>query len=77
LPKVRDEAIQKEFINHLSIAYGSLMEVETHLQIAFRLHYLDETQLQTALTTTAQIGRMLNGLMNSLNRKVRSTITEL
>jgi four helix bundle protein len=24
----------KEFINHLSIAYGSLMEIETHLQIA-------------------------------------------
>ena len=26
----------REFLNHLSMAYGSLMEVETHLQIAGR-----------------------------------------
>lgn len=35
----------KEFINHLSMAYGSLMEVETHLQIAARLNYVDSLQL--------------------------------
>jgi len=26
---------------HLSIAYGSLAEVETHLQLAQRLNYID------------------------------------
>src|SRR6266700_2890713 len=56
----------KEFLNHLSISYGSLMEVETHLQIAARLHYLEDSQLQTVLNNTAQIGRMLNGLISAV-----------
>lgn len=60
----------KEFLNHLSIAYGSLMEVETHLQIAARLHYLDDDSLQLLLGKSAEIGRMLNGLIQSLNRKL-------
>ena len=30
-----------EFIQHLSIAYGSLTELETHIQIAQRLNYIE------------------------------------
>jgi four helix bundle protein len=60
----------KEFINHLSIAYGSLMEVETHLQIATRLNYLEEPLLHDLLVRSAEVGRMLNGLTQSLNRKL-------
>ncbi len=51
----------KEFINHLSMAYGSLMEVETHLQIAARLRYIDESLLDRLLLLSNEIGRMLNG----------------
>ncbi len=60
----------REFINHLSIAYGSLMEVETHLQIAASLSYINEALLGHLLTRTNEIGRMLNGLMQSLGRKL-------
>jgi four helix bundle protein len=60
----------KEYLNHLSIAYGSLMEVETHLQIAAELDYLDTTLLTILLDKSARVGRMLNGLMQSLNRKL-------
>lgn len=60
----------KEFLNHLSIAYGSLLEAETHLQIAARLHYLENSSLQSLLEKSAEIGRMLNGLMQALNRKL-------
>lgn len=60
----------REFINHLSIAYGSLMEVETHLQIAARLQYLEQSELDKLLLQTNELGRMLNGLMQSLNRKL-------
>ena len=62
----------REFLNHLSIAYGSLMEVETHLQIAARLHYLDDSSIQSLLEKSAEIGRMLNGLIQSLNRKLHA-----
>ena len=39
----------KEHLYHLSIAYGSLMEVETHLQIAARLSYLQDSSLESLL----------------------------
>src|SRR5215469_14432799 len=48
----------KEFLNHLSMAYGSLMEVETHVQIASRLHYLDDSTLDVVLEKTGELGRM-------------------
>jgi four helix bundle protein len=56
----------KEFSHHLSIAYGSLMEVETQLQIACNLGYLPAGKLQQLLTNTAEVGRLLNGLARSL-----------
>ena len=40
---------RKEFLNHLSIAHGSLAELETHLQIAERLHYLNSDTVQSLL----------------------------
>ena len=60
----------REFLNHLSIAYGSLMEVETHLHIATRLRYIDDSALDVLLSKSSQIGRMLNGLIQSPNRKL-------
>ena len=37
---------RKEYLHHLSIARGSLMEVETHLQIAVRLTFLERDQVR-------------------------------
>ncbi|MDQ6601728.1 MAG: four helix bundle protein [Chloroflexota bacterium] len=56
----------KTFAHHLSIAYGSLSEVETHLVIAQRLHYMDVAQFQDLMDQAAEIGRLLNGLMRRL-----------
>ena len=62
----------KEFLNHLSIAYGSLMEGETHLLIAYRLNYIERSSLESLLDKCAEVGRMLNGLVSALNRKLSS-----
>ncbi|HXG85017.1 MAG TPA: four helix bundle protein [Pyrinomonadaceae bacterium] len=43
----------KEFIHHLSIAYGSLMEVETQLQIAANLNYLKQSDVDKLLEQSA------------------------
>lgn len=56
----------KEYIQHLSIAYGSLAEFETHIQIAERLNYHDAKQSINLIKKTSEIGRMLNGLRKSL-----------
>ncbi|MFH1562901.1 MAG: four helix bundle protein [Nitrospirota bacterium] len=65
----RERQYTKEFLQHLSIAYGSLAELETHLEISWRLNYIDEKSLNGLLAKTAEIGRMLNGLRKSLVRK--------
>jgi four helix bundle protein len=58
-----------EFIQYLSIAYGSLAELETHLQIAQRLNYSNIGDSDQLLEKTAEIGRMINGLRRSLQDK--------
>ena len=57
-----------DFLRHLSIAYGSLLETETQLLIAKRLRYLGDTNLEEVMKQTAEVGRLLNGLMASLSQ---------
>jgi len=52
-----------EYTQHLSIANGSLKELETHLMIAGRLKYCAENETAPALEACAEIGRMLSGLI--------------
>ena len=55
-----------DYLRHLSIANGSLMELETHLLIACRLGYLTEAEAKPAFALTAEVGKMLTGLTRSL-----------
>ena len=59
----------KEFIQHISIAYGSLAELETHIEIAKRLGYIAADTAVELIDKTSTIGRMLNGLRRSLEKK--------
>ncbi len=59
----------KEFLHHLSIAYGSLMEVETQILIAESLDYLKKADTNLILEKTAETGRLINGLLRSLKQK--------
>ena len=58
---------RKEYLNHLSIAHGSLLEAETHLQIAVRLEYLDRGQVKSAWELMQDVGKMLRRLSESLS----------
>jgi four helix bundle protein len=62
----------KEFINHLSIAYGSLMETETQNLIAEMRNYVSAEESNMVMKKSAEVGRLLNGLSNSLTRKFTS-----
>jgi four helix bundle protein len=50
------------------MARGSLVEVETHVQIALNLGYLSDTDGAGLMDETAQLGRILNGLLGSLKK---------
>ena len=58
------------FLNHLSIALGSLMELETQIQIATRLSFITEEVGETVLARTDEIGKMLSGLKKSLSTDI-------
>jgi len=62
-----------EFLKHLAYATGSLYEAETQIILAKRLGYLTEECSKSLLSLAAEIGRMLNGLMTSLERKRDAT----
>jgi four helix bundle protein len=53
----------KELLQFLSHARGSLYEVQTQLQIAKSLGYLTDTDHQALLQQADAVGRMLNGMI--------------
>jgi|SRR5262245_26612120 len=59
----------KEFLHHLSIAYGSLCEAQTQILIALRLHYLDAEKTEKLMNRTNEVGRLINGLSRSLAKQ--------
>lgn len=61
-----------EFLRFLSIARGSLTETETHLLIALRLGYLNREQAKSAWALCRETGRILYGLIKSLESNAQS-----
>jgi four helix bundle protein len=55
---------QKELVQFLFRARGSLLELETQLSIAHELGYLNEAAFARLGKMTAEEGRILNGLIN-------------
>jgi four helix bundle protein len=61
----------KEYLYHLSIAIGSLAELETHLDLAVRLKYGEPKAIDSLLEMLAEERRMLRGLQRSLRTKLK------
>ncbi|QDV43921.1 hypothetical protein Enr13x_37810 [Stieleria neptunia] len=61
-----------DFARFLSIAHGSLREVETQLLISVRLKYLTEEDITNAMTLCEETGRITNGLKRSLQGRGKS-----
>ncbi len=58
----------KSYLQFLSIAAGSLCELDTHIELAHRLGYVLEENLQPVQQLMDEVGRMLTGLRRSLDR---------
>jgi four helix bundle protein len=56
----------REYIQFLTVARGSLMELETHLIIACNLHFLNADELATVSKPVQDIEKMLNRLITLL-----------
>jgi four helix bundle protein len=60
----------KEFLHHLSIARGSLAELETMLTIAEELKYCESSFVADILQQCDRISRMLAGLRQRLSERL-------
>ncbi len=59
----------KEFLNHLSIALGSVAELETQLELRRRLNLSSENKVSTCIAQCGEVGRMVHGLLLSIRRR--------
>ena len=68
----------KEKSHFIEIAYGSLMETYSQLDIAKDLNYIDEVELNVARTKVVELKKLLTALRKSyaaeLQCRVRSTV---
>lgn len=62
-----------DYLHHLSVANGSLMELETHMLIAVRLTYLNSDDIKPILLRSGEIGRMFSGLISKLRTSRRAS----
>jgi len=58
-----------DYLHHLSIANGSVAELETHVLIALRLSLVNEVDVAHALELSTEVSKMLAGLMKSLRQR--------
>lgn len=59
---------KKEFINFLSIALGSLSELNTLILIAEELNFIDNNESKILNDELDMIGKLVYGLMKKLNQ---------
>ncbi len=57
----------REFRRFLSNARGSLVEIETQIEIATNLGFLGRDESSSLRRQTAELGRILNGLLASIS----------
>lgn len=57
-----------DYVHHLSVARGSLLELETHLTIAVRIHLATQEQADEACALLEEVSKMLRSLIASLSK---------
>jgi four helix bundle protein len=58
-----------DYLHHLSIARGSLAELETHMTLVVRLGFLNRENMLETWDTAQDVGKMLKKLISSLEER--------
>jgi four helix bundle protein len=67
----------KAYANHVSIALGSHAELETGIEVASRLGFIGPTEKKNTIVVSDSVGRLLNGLYQSLERRLAANLESL
>ena len=60
---------KKVYLNHLSVARGSLMEVETYVELVEKVGFVRSSELSLVRGQIDRVSKMLSGLIRSLKEK--------
>ena len=61
---------KKDYLQFLYRARGSSLEVQTQLEIARNLEFLDASALESIIEQAAEAGRVLNGLISNVAKQL-------
>jgi four helix bundle protein len=61
-----------ELLHFLSVARGSLCEIQTQVLLAARLSYVDDDACQAVVAQADEVGRLLRGLARSVGVKTQA-----
>ena len=64
----KGRSTDRDFVHFLCNARGSLLELETQVLIASGLRYVTKELAESLTDETEQIGKMLNGLINAIEK---------
>ncbi|MGV3492627.1 MAG: four helix bundle protein [Ramlibacter sp.] len=62
----------KDYLRFVSIAAGSLAELETLVELAVRLYSIQSSFLEELVSSQEEVGRMIRGLQQRLEERVTS-----
>ena len=62
----------KDYLRFVSIAAGSLAELETLIELAVRLYSIQSSSLEELVGRTDEVGRMIRGLQHGLEERISS-----
>jgi len=58
----------KDFIRFLNIAMGSLFEIQTQIQIAYNLKFIEQQNFDELFEQSREIERMMSSFIKSLDK---------
>lgn len=58
-----------DFIRFLNISRGSLFELQTQLEISFRLGFLNSEEYEKLMSLAVEIDKMLNALVSKIKQR--------
>lgn len=60
---------KNDYLKFLNIAYASLFELQTQLEISYNLKYIHENQFQEIIKNSKEIERMLSSFIRKIKER--------
>jgi len=61
---------KRDYLQFLYRARGSLLEVETQLEVSSNLGFLEKSKFDALFSQAAEAGRILNGLITNVRKQI-------